>query len=632
MERTTEPSKALTHTNASKPMEKWITENFTDLETLHETELSTTYEARDKLTNEQVLLQVTKVTRSSTFEMFKTSLNLSTKLSGFPHILRTDKVFFDEKKYQICYSTKLGRTMIDILKLSTPFSIPRAVKLLKSLVNALSSVKESHYLSHNNLKPSNIVFIDGVEHLSGWERSLTLQDQSKKITRDTLCYNNFSFLAPELTTREYSFKSLDFSKADVYSLGLLFLYARGTSELQIKSLRSLSGHSSSIKEKIISAALVCDTEEEFETSKTLKNLINQMLRKPPQDRISLAALKQELEKIPTPSEKAEEVEPELEKKVNLMLQAAQNEFNNKNHKQALEIYEKCLAFYKDSKTASEQPLYAHCLIGIGNVLNSQGKLYEANERYSEAQEVFKKKLGDSHPDVATCLFNKATVLVKQNNNIEAIRYFEKSMKLYSETYGLSSSKVADCLIGIGDVNYNQGREEEALKKYYEALEMKKKKCRDFHPDIAECFSKIADILKKQGKFQQAMQNHEESLRIFRNYYGDNHHQVAVTLNNIGVVLKKMGRMQESMQKYEESMEIYKKCYGKCHPKVADCLYNMAINLKNQGDLDGALQKYDESLEIYRQTYGDFHSEVVIVLEAIDNLIKNRAKKYHHKSE
>lgn len=630
MERvTSETSKTQSPSSlTNKPMEKWITENFTDLETLHETDLSTTYEARERASNESVLLQVTKVTRNSVYETFKNGINLSEKLPSSPHILRPEKSHLDEKRNQISYSTKLGRTLADMLDIGSPFSVTRSLKLLSNLVNALVSVKNALNLSHNNIKPSNIVFVNGVESLSGWERCLVAQDQSKKITRDVLCYNSYSFLAPEIT-KEHSLKSVDFSKADVYSLGLIFLYARGVSESQIKILKSLSTVSSfSIQEKILSEAVSTRSNDLAEQSKAIRLIIAQMLVKSPQDRISLEALKQKLDQIPIPSEKLED-EPEIEKNANILLQTAQNEFNNKNHKQALEIYETCLEFYQDSKGATDQPLYAHCLVGIGNVLNSLGRLYEAAERYSEAQEIFKRKLGANHPDVATCLYNKATVLVKQKYFTEAIDYFERSMKLYSITYGQRSSKVADCLIGIGDVYYNQGKEEEALKKYYEALELKKNKCRDFHPDIAECFSKIADILKKQGKYLHAMKSHEESLRIFRNYYGESHHQVAVTLNNLGVVLKKMGRMQESMQKYQESMEIYIKCYGKSHPKVADCLYNMAINLKNQGDTEGALQKYDESLEIYRKCYGDFHSEVIVVLEAIDSLLKGRAKKYHH---
>lgn len=629
MERTLDTMKpqttSTTSPSTSKPIEKWITENFTELETSHETEISTTYEARDKITREKVLLQVTKVTRNSTFEIFRNGINYGIKLANTAHIIKSEKLFFDEKNNQICYSTKLGKTLVDMLHLGNPLTITRSVKLLKNLVGALLAAKELLNISHNNLKPSNIVFINGEEHIGGWERSLTPMDQLKKITRDVLSYNNYSFQAPEMT-KEASLKSIDLSKADVYSLGLIFLYARGMSELQIKSLRSISTFSSCFT----SEALLCKGGEKFEHTKQIKQILTQMLAKSPQDRITLENLKEKLELIPLRVEKteAEEEDIEIDNIVNSLFQTAQNEFNSKNYAKSLELYETCLDLFRGTRDSTEHPLYAHCLIGIGHVLNSQGRLYEAVERYSEAQQIFKRKFGGNHPDVATCLFNKATVLLKQNSFTEALRHFEKSMMLYSSNFGSRSSKAADCVIGIGDVYYNQGKEEEALKKYYEALDMKRKKCRNFHPDIAECFSKIADILKKQGKYVHAMSNLEESLRIYQNYYGENHHQVAVTLNNLGVILKKMGKMQESMKKYEESMQIYISCYGKWHPKVADCLYNMAINLKNQGEIEKSLEKYDQSLEIYRKCFGDFHPEVIIVLEAIDNLIKNRAKKYH----
>ena len=612
-------------------IEKWIIENFKDLETIHETDLSTTYEGRDRLSSDQMLVQVTKLPRNTTFELFKSSISSSLKLLGHPHILAADKVYTEDKSRSISYCVKFGRTLVDVLNIGSPLTITRAVNLLKTLTGALTYAREKLNVSHNNIKPSNIIFINGIEHVAGWERTLPPADQLKKLTKETLAYNSLSYLAPEVA-KDYSMKNIDLHKSDVYSLGLIFLFARGITESQIKSLKSRAMMSSnSAKENLIAESVLQKTGETFEHSKAVRQILSQMLHKSPQERLSLDVLKQKLDQIPVKTERPEHVEElEIEQKVNSLLQAAQNEFNSKNYTQALNLYEECLTSYQDSKATCEQPLYAHCLIGIGNVLNSQGRLREATEHYSEAQEIFRKRLGDTHPDVATCLFNKATVFVKQNSYVEAVRYFEKSMMLYSVTFGLNSSKVADCLIGVGDVYYNQGKEEDALIRYYEALDMKKRKCNDFHPDIAECFSKIADILKKQGRYVQAIASHEESLRIFRNYYGENHHQVAVTLNNLGVILKKMGRMQESMQKYTESMTVYRNCYGKWHPKVADCLYNMAINLKSQKDVEGALQKYDESLEIYRHCYNDFHPEVVIVLEAIDSLMRSRVKRYHTK--
>lgn len=607
------------HSNI-KPIDKWITENFIDLETLHETNLSTAYEARDKTTNDQVFLQVTKVNRSATYEVFKAGITANSKLSAGENILRIEKSFYDEKRHEICYSTKLGKTLQDILNTGAPLSMANAIQLLKNLVKGLLYAKQTLNISHNNLKPSNIVYLNGVEHLGGWERSLTSQDQHKKITRDMLFYNDCSFQAPEMT-RGSSLKNIDLSKADVYSLGLIFLFARGIPEMQVKSLQC----SPMITSNLIAEAF---RSSNFDQSKKLKLILIEMLAKAPYDRISLEALKDKLNSITTQPAKSEEEEFQSQRKLHALLQAAHCAFSNRDYVKSLDIYETCLSEFKDLNDATERSLYAHCLIGIGNVFNRQGQLEEAFQKYSEAQRIFNQKVGNNHADIATCLFNKATILTKQNAAADAIHYFEESMMLFSVAYGTRSSKVADCMIGIGDVYYTQGKEDEALKRYYDAIDIKKKKCREFLPDIAECYSKVADIFKNKELYLDSLNNYEKSLTIYKNYYGTDHFNVAMILNNIGVILKKMGRMQESLKKYEESMDIYLRTYGKWNPKVADCLYNMAINLKCQGEIDKALEKYDESLEIYRECCGDFHSEVVIVLEAIDNLIKSRAQRYH----
>ena len=606
---------------SSKPIDKWITENFIDLITLHENDLSTAYKAKDKTTNQQVLLQVTKVSRSSTYELFKNGISHGMKLANNENILKIEKVFFDDKKHQICYTTKLGKTLSDTLNIGAPLSIARSIQLLKNIVNALCNAKQSLNISHNNLKPSNIVYINGVEYLCGWERSLTPQDQEKRLTREMLCFNDSSFRAPEMTKESCSLKYMDMSKTDVYALGLIFLFSRGIPEIKLKSLRSSSREVSSVVSETLKS------EEGFGQARQLKIILMDMLAKHPQDRISLDTLKEKLEFFAVECEKLEE-DLEVQNKFDALLQSAHAAFNEKNYMKSLEIYENCLRALTDVKSFTEQPILAHCLVGIGNVFNSQGRLDDAIQRYTEAQGIFKRRLGRYHTDVATCLFNKATVYMKQGRYIEAICYFEESMVVYSATYGTRSSRVADCLIGIGDVYYIQGKQDEALKKYTEALDLKKQKCRDFHPDNADCFSKIADILKRKELYTEALNSYEESLSIYKNYYGEIHHQVAMTLNNIGVVLKKMGRMKDSLKKYEESLEIYTKCYGKWNTKVADCLYNMAINLKSQGEIEKALEKYDESLEIYRKCCGDFHPEVMTVLEAIDNLIKGRAQNYH----
>jgi len=97
--------------------------------------------------------------------------------------------------------------------------------------------------------------------------------------------------------------------------------------------------------------------------------------------------------------------------------------------------------------------------------------------YEESLSIFKKVLGEDHPNVATLLNNLARLLKKQVNILTSFR------SITAPRYG-------------GLLSF-QGKYDEAEPLYKQSLEIKKKVYGEDHPSIATGLNNLAGLLQKQ---------------------------------------------------------------------------------------------------------------------------------------
>ena len=193
---------------------------------------------------------------------------------------------------------------------------------------------------------------------------------------------------------------------------------------------------------------------------------------------------------------------------------------------------------------------------LANSLNNLALLYESQGRYNDAEplylqslDIWKRQLGDDHPDVATSLNNLA--------------------ELYR----------------------SQGRYNDAEPLYLQSLDIRKRQLGDDHPDVATSLNNLAELYRSQGRYNDAEPLYLQSLDIRKRQLGDDH---PTSLNNLALLYESQGKYLEAENLAKQALVIYQNRLGNQHPNTQNAaslvksLYIMRLLHCNKETLFGIL--------------------------------------------
>ncbi|MBT9555156.1 MAG: tetratricopeptide repeat protein, partial [Myxococcales bacterium] len=234
-----------------------------------------------------------------------------------------------------------------------------------------------------------------------------------------------------------------------------------------------------------------------------------------------------------------------------------------------------------------------------------------------ALQIRKKVLGEEHADVATCYNNVGNVLQEQGKLDEAMEKYEAALQIFKKVD--ECANVAMCYNSMGNVLSTQGKLNEAMEMHEAALQIRKKVLGEEHADVARSYNNMGVVLEEQGQPDEAMEKFEAALLINRKVYGEEHVDVAMCYNNMGCVLKEQGKLDAAMEKYDAALQIKKKVLGEEHADVASCYNNMGNVLKAQSRHGEAMEKYEAALQIKKKVFGaDSADYSIALLRAADS--------------
>ena len=238
---------------------------------------------------------------------------------------------------------------------------------------------------------------------------------------------------------------------------------------------------------------------------------------------------------------------------------------------------------------SEQ--YATRLIEDGHVLEADGRLDEAMQRYMDAIDVA--------PNPARAHLNRGNVLLLKGDLPGALDAFNTAIK-HKPDYAGAYYNIGNGLLGNKQFD-------EAVANYHRALEIQPdyaevhcalgvalkelgqldnavasfRKTLEINPDLAEAHTNLGVALQGLGQIDEAVASHRRSLGIDPN--------LAETHSNLGNALQELGQLESAVACYLRSLEI--------KPYLVETHTNMGIVLQALGQLDGAMASYRRALEI-----------------------------------
>src|SRR6202158_2701339 len=246
------------------------------------------------------------------------------------------------------------------------------------------------------------------------------------------------------------------------------------------------------------------------------------------------------------------------------------------------------------------------LIDEGNVLEQQGRVEEAMQRY-EAALGMAPKLARAHlnrgnvlqerGDVEGALDAYATALV-HDPNYAAAHYnmgnacvragrHEAAVAAYRAAIALKP-EFGDAEVALGSVLQTLGQFDGAMASYRRALEI--------NPGCVEAHCNLGNTLKGLGQFADAAASYRRALEI-KPEYVEAH-------NNLGNALLELGEFGDAAASYRQALKI--------EPDAEVAHYNLGNALLGLGQLDDAVTSYRRALEI-KPDFALAHSNLLFCL-------------------
>jgi predicted O-linked N-acetylglucosamine transferase (SPINDLY family) len=207
------------------------------------------------------------------------------------------------------------------------------------------------------------------------------------------------------------------------------------------------------------------------------------------------------------------------------------------------------------------------LIEEGHVLEAEGKLDDAMQRYQKAIRLA--------PNPARAHLNRGNILLLQGDLQGALDAFSTAIKHQPDYAG--------AYYNIGNALLHDGKLDEAVANYRKALEIR--------PDYAEVHCSLGVALKEFDQLDGAIASLRKALQINPDLI-----EARTNLGNILQHLYKHGSLLLANRNFDAAVASFRRILM-IEPELADGHYNLGHALKELGQLDAAAACFHKTLEI-----------------------------------
>ena len=227
------------------------------------------------------------------------------------------------------------------------------------------------------------------------------------------------------------------------------------------------------------------------------------------------------------------------------------------YKKSEELHRRALSLLQNLR-GTENSTVASELDKLAAVLLECGKLPEAEETEREAVRLTRKFLGDDHPQTAHVLNGLAAVLRTRARLPEAESVQQQALTKWRMLVGEEHVETAEALNNLGGILSLQGKLADAEKVSREALAIKQRLLGAENPDVANMLDDLGGILVLRGRLDEAATNLFEALAMKKRLLGDEHPYIAVTLDSLVALYDWQGRPTEAESACRQALEMRRK--------------------------------------------------------------------------
>ena len=157
---------------------------------------------------------------------------------------------------------------------------------------------------------------------------------------------------------------------------------------------------------------------------------------------------------------------------------------------------------------------------LASVLCSQRKFREAAEIGSKSTSIFRKLLGENHPDTISSMENEAMRLIVCHDDRE--KMLRKTLAMWTSVMGKEHPNTLANMDHLAETLKTQGKIKESIDMHQQAYDLRRLHLGEEHPDTLKSMSNLAWVVNNKGNFEQAEKLQQRAIELTEVNLGRGH--------------------------------------------------------------------------------------------------------------
>jgi tetratricopeptide (TPR) repeat protein len=276
-----------------------------------------------------------------------------------------------------------------------------------------------------------------------------------------------------------------------------------------------------------------------------------------------------------------------------------------------------------AETQRDEYTIALCLIGLGDVYQSQSQFFEAEAAYRKGLSIL-RRIPDSDTVIAILLHNLAdtqSVLHRYRDALamlkEASRLAENAATYHEELKGLIANSFGVAYFYLGKFDKAESYFQAAIKTFSGAGSA-------FAADQAQSINNVAQIYRRKGQYQNAEATFKQSLALMERQLGPSHPDLTVILENLGDLYQARNRYADAEAQYRRSLAILESHKSPLPVRLIHTMHGLSKIYIERGEQAQAEAILERAAEIIGPR-PEKNPEIPYVLETYSKLLKKAGK-------
>jgi tetratricopeptide (TPR) repeat protein len=260
-----------------------------------------------------------------------------------------------------------------------------------------------------------------------------------------------------------------------------------------------------------------------------------------------------------------------------------------NMELALQLFRKALG--------EDHPEIATAYGNLGAIRLAQGRLNEAAGLFTRCLQMRELHFGKNHPEVANALINLANLDAKRGNSALARLQLMRALKIRSLSFGFDSPMVADVLIHMAILETSAEKYTEAERLVRKAELIQQKRLQPQDPTMGRTFHVYGTLFVAQHRVNEAIASFSRAVAVLERFPGLTRLAAAESLESLATCFSIQGDHAQAERAYRRALEYKTPVLGQFNAELVRTLKGLAGELRHQGHPDDAVPYEDRATQI-----------------------------------